>query len=902
MRAEVFDAQCSRLRLRHMGVMVSGGPRQTLGMLEQRLRDTYRAARCMHLVRNAHKVMLHVTPASAQVLARTFVEFEFAKYPFFLRTHPEQDIVLAARALRMLLLLFHWGVVCGRAVDWPSEDEVVSPEFLQRERNIDDMFPDASAADVLMSALRSAAYQRSDLRLVLSGKHHLLHVSAVASLVPRLARATGPVQQLTHTCTTHDLISHAFRDNIDAALIATHPHMQDLCQGDVTRLYRGIAGTALENLVHVPESAFLHPAELLHHVSNTDMDAARRKWAALAAAGHPAAAEKTFAGMLKSVCGVLRVEMAEVKEAAADPHKAAAMLHRYDALLRHTVQHNAMSPGNIDTRNDYLENPQLYCIDAPDDPLFCHNNPHRLDEHECHICTARLRASHHYRTQGNLILALKHALAEMPHLQLKVEDAQPALQRQAAPGVAPGARESRLDLTVTTLAEGGGTTVYCIDATTVNLARGMMEKIRSRLQRLSDENNNAGNAVSAIDFIPACRQDLVHLVGAEDLLAGLDARYRLKERTYAHLCDSRIGDMRLKLVPVVCSSGGIVCQKSIDALKDMCRDINRTYRASGVVVDCGKMLEGILQALMGTLKSQYAGGRREGTTSVMPPNDLPDAYIDALRRGARYHMHDATVEQRAQRDTVRARLALERSAAALHLQQMAARARLAVAAGAGAGRGSGAGRRHYQQQPRVALGHRHSRGVPEAAARAAASVDAAAADARAQEHAASALVAAQASQERALAGVVAVDVGVGVASDAAVDGGGGGAGVLEVGGNGARNGEGVPAVVYSDAEAEDSSSSGVMHVRVISAQPLRVPLRGYLGAAGDEVSSVDDEASTAVTTESEEKTQARGVRRKRAAAAVNAMHDSPSSRVRSASRAASRAKSSTKDKGKPASR
>ena len=93
-----------------------------------------------------------------------------------------------------------------------------------------------------------------------------------------------------------------------------------------------------------------------------------------------------------------------------------------------------------------------------------------------------------------------------------------------------------------------------------------------------------------------------------------------------------------------------------------------------------------------------------------------------------------------------------------------------------------------------------------------------------------------------------------------------------------------------------------MHVRVISAQPLRVPLRGHLGAAGDEVSSVDDEASTAVTTESEEKTQARGVRRKRAAAAVNAMHDSPSSRVRSASRAASRAKSSTKDKGKPASR
>ena len=93
-----------------------------------------------------------------------------------------------------------------------------------------------------------------------------------------------------------------------------------------------------------------------------------------------------------------------------------------------------------------------------------------------------------------------------------------------------------------------------------------------------------------------------------------------------------------------------------------------------------------------------------------------------------------------------------------------------------------------------------------------------------------------------------------------------------------------------------------MHVRVISAQPLRVPLRGYLGAAEAEVSSVDDEASTAVTTESEGKTEARGAGRRRVAAAVNATHDPPSSRVRSASRAASRAKTSTKDKGKPAFR
>ena len=125
-----------------------------------------------------------------------------------------------------------------------------------------------------------------------------------------------------------------------------------------------------------------------------------------------------------------------------------------------------------------------------------------------------------------------------------------------------------------------------------------------------------------------------------------------------------------------------------------------------------------------------------------------------------------------------------------------------------------------------------------------------------------------------------------------VPGGGGGAG------GGVDNG--LRAVVDNDAAAEDSSSSGVMHVRIISSQPLQVPLREYDVAAGAEESGVNYDASTAVNTESEEKVGVERVRRTRAASAAKSARDAASvTQARSSSRARGRSNSSGKPQDKP---
>ena len=117
---------------------------------------------------------------------------------------------------------------------------------------------------------------------------------------------------------------------------------------------------------------------------------------------------------------------------------------------------------------------------------------------------------------------------------------------------------------------------------------------------------------------------------------------------------------------------------------------------------------------MGTLKSQYTGGRREAALTVLRSNDLSDPYTDMLRVCSRYHTRDAHVAQRAAQDVVRARLSFERSAAALHLQQEATRERLAAAADVGNGHGRGGVRRRQPAQ-RVPLGRLSSRIEPEVA-------------------------------------------------------------------------------------------------------------------------------------------------------------------------------------------
>jgi hypothetical protein len=212
-----------------------------------------------------------------------------------------------------------------------------------------------------------------------------------------------------------------------------------------------------------------------------------------------------------------------------------------------------------------------------------------------------------------VLYAITNTLKHRPFITVITEDTQACLQKPNAD------KACRLDCTILIRRPDGTEIMYAVDVSLVHFTAGLVQKIRKTQDRSCSKRADEMTAADWVRFTPCSRQHAALMIGAKAVEEALQRRDTSKFKTYSHITRKMPTGRVIKLVPVVLTSGGKIYEKSIEGLKEICREANAVLQAHGHEhsrIDASVLIGNIIESALGSLASQYPTYNRHRATPL----------------------------------------------------------------------------------------------------------------------------------------------------------------------------------------------------------------------------------------------------------------------------------------------